>query len=377
MRWKKILFLAFGHVAADFYPGMLAPLLPLVIERYGWSMARAGVLIMAMQISANAGQVVVGILNDHRPQKAFLWAGPLISAIPFSLVFMVQRFDLMLIVLAVSGFGVAMYHPVGVVAAGHIAHENRRGISMALFSAGGSVGVAIAPLALVFIVQVLDERYMPLIVLPAVVMAFYFICDKGFVVSDHKSHTVHEMIENLRENSRELFLLWIISSFRAMVYVILGSFLPMLMIARGSSFAVSNYFLSATLLAGMVGLFIGGHLSDIYGRRRIMAITMLASSPLLFGFLHTNGILSTVFILIGTSALSSTIPVNIILAQRATPKLAGMASSLVMGVSFMMGAVVAPPFGAIADSIGIETAMNVIFTFPLLGGITVFFLRKE
>ena len=377
MRFKSILFLAFGHVASDFYPGMLAPLLPLFTERYGWSMAQAGVLIMSMQIFANAGQTVVGILNDHRSLRSFLWIGPLVSAVPFSFVFVVQRFDLMMIILAITGLGVAMYHPVGVVAAGHIAHENRRGISMALFTSGGSVGVTIAPLALVLIVQVIGERFMPLVALPALVMAAYFIFDKSFVVSEHRGHTVGEMIDNLMENSRELFFLWIVSSFRAIVYMILVNFLPMLMIARGLSYAASAYFLSVTLLAGMIGLFIGGYLSDIYGRRRIMAITMLISSPLLFAFLHTAGTVSTVFMLVGTMALSSTIPVNIILAQRATPKLAGMASSLVMGVSFMIGALAAPPFGALADSIGIEIAMNVIFFFPVLGGFTVFFLRKE
>ena len=41
MRFRKILFLAFGHVASDFYPGMLAPLLPLVTETVRL-VARAG-----------------------------------------------------------------------------------------------------------------------------------------------------------------------------------------------------------------------------------------------------------------------------------------------------------------------------------------------
>jgi FSR family fosmidomycin resistance protein-like MFS transporter len=151
----------------------------------------------------------------------------------------------------------------------------------------------------------------------------------------------------------------------------------MLTIARGATYAQSAYVLSAMLLAGMVGLFIGGHLSDKYGRRKIMAISMLTAFPLLYAFLYSRGALSMVLLLLGMLALSSTIPVNIILAQKAAPKLAGMASSLVMGVSFMMGGLAAPPFGALADKIGIEPAMNVLFIFPVLGGITVFSLRKE
>jgi len=377
MRWKRILFLACGHMASDFYPGMLAPLLPLITKRYGWSLAQAGFLVMVMQIFSNAMQPLFGVLNDRRPLRWFLWAGPLLSAAPFAFLLSIHRLDLMMVMLSIAGFGVAMYHPVSVVAAGHIAHENRKGISMALFSSGGSVGVTIAPLAVVLIVEVLGERFMPLLALPAIIMAAYFIRDKSIVVSEHHSHSSREMLLSLIGNRRELFVLWLVSLFRAVVYSLIQAFLPMLTIARGATYAQSAYVLSSMLLAGMVGLFIGGHLSDKYGRRKIMAISMLTASPLLYAFLYSRGALSMVLLLLGMLALSSTIPVNIILAQKAAPKLAGMASSLVMGVSFMMGGLAAPPFGALADKIGIEPAMNVIFIFPVLGGITVFSLRKE
>jgi len=377
MRWKRILFLAFGHMASDFYPGMLSPLLPIITERFGWSIAQAGILVMVMQFFSNAVQPAVGILNDHRPMRSFLWAGLLISAIPFCFLLSISHFYLMAIILAVAGTGVAVYHPVGVVAASHAADEKRRGLSMALFTSGGSVGVTIAPLAAVLVVKVLGERYLPLIALPAVIMAAYFFRDRSIQVSEHTGHTVRELFESLRGSRRELFVLWLISSFRAVVYTLVGAFLPMLAIERGASYAVSAYYLSGALFAGMIGLFVGGHLSDRYGRRKIMIITMFFSTPLLFAFLHTSGFVSTAFLLLGYLTLSSTIPVNIIMAQQAAPKLAGMASSLVMGVSFMVGAFMAPPFGALADRIGVEAAMNVIFIFPVLGSITVLFLRRE
>ena len=151
----------------------------------------------------------------------------------------------------------------------------------------------------------------------------------------------------------------------------------MLLMARGISYAKSAYLLTTMLFVSMIGLYIGGHLSDIYGRKKMMAITLFCSSPLLYGFLNTSGTLSIVLLLIGSASLASTIPVNIILAQRVDPKLAGMASSLVMGMSFAMGGLSATPFGALADRVGIETAMNVPLILPLFGGITVFFLKKD
>ncbi len=159
--------------------------------------------------------------------------------------------------------------------------------------------------------------------------------------------------------------------------MLVGSFLPKLYIERGATYAQSAYFLSATMFAGMIGLFVGGHLSDIIGRRKIMAVNLFLSAPLLFAFLYTSGAVSSALLFLGILTLSSTIPANIIMAQKAAPKVAGMASSLVMGVSFVMGGLAAPPFGALADKIGIEAAYNYIFVLPILGSLTVLFLREE
>ena len=377
MKWKKMTFLAFGHFASDFYPGLLAPLLPLLTAQHGWTLTQTGILIMVMSIFMNAMQPVVGLLNDRYPLKLFLWLGPILSAVPFSLFFYLTHFEVLITALAIAGLGVAMYHPVGAVAAGHDTDENKRVVTMAFFSSGGSVGVTAAPLAMVLIINVLGIKYMPLVAIPALLMIFYFMRDNDIVVSEHRGHTLREMISSLSDNFRELTLLWVISGFRAMVYGIVSNFLALLMIARGYSYAASAYFLSASLLAGMGGMFLGGHLADRHGKRKIMALSMFVSVPLFYGFSFFGGILSVVLLLLAMVSLTSTLPVNIVLAQRAAPKLPGMASSLVMGLSFMFGAIIAPPFGALADRIGIEAAMHWMFLIPIIGGLGVFFLRNE
>lgn len=377
MRLKRLSFLTLGHMTSDFYPGMLSPLLPLLLDRYGLSMTMAGVLVMVIQIFSNLTQPVIGILNDKRPLKSFLWMGLLISAIPFGFLLEFKRLELMVITLAISGIGVGMYHPVAAVAAGLNAREDRRGISMAYFSSGGSVGFMIAPLIVVFVVETIGEHYLPLVILPALIMTIYFIFNRDIVVSEGHRLSPHEWFTALMGSKRELTILWLVSSLRAMTYVLVSSFLPLLAMARGSSYVTSNYILSVSLLAAIVGMFIGGHMSDIHGGRKIMSITLLISSPLLFAFLKTSGIFSVILLLMSMGALSSTIPVNIVLAQRAAPKHSGMASSLVMGLSFALGALAAPPFGALADRIGIESAMKVILFIPVLGGLLVFLLRKE
>ncbi len=376
MKWRTLSFLAFGHFASDFYPGLLAPILPIFTERYGWSLAQTGLLVMIMSVFMNALQPLIGLLNDRYPFRSFLWLGPMLSAIPFCFIFHITNFNLMLILLAIAGLGVAMYHPVGAVAAGHDVDEQRRVVSMAFFSSGGSVGVTVAPLVMIFINEVIGQEWMPLVIVPSILMFVYCLRDNEIVVSEHEGHTVREMLGSMSGNVRELVLLWSIAGFRAMVYGIVMNFLALLMIARGYSYSASAYFLSASLLAGLIGMFIGGHLADRYGKRKVIAITMFVSAPLFYGFSFTTGPVSVALLLLAMVTLTSTIPVNIVLAQRAVPKLPGMASSLVMGLSFMFGAIAAPPFGALADRIGIAAAMNVVFVVPLIGAGLVMFLKR-
>ncbi len=378
MKIRRLSYLFFGHMTSDLYPGMLSPLLPLLLARYDLSMATAGILVMVLQAFSNLGQPLVGILNDYRPMKSFLWIGLLVSALPFSFLLSYHSVSWMIVALAVCGIGVSIYHPVAVVAAGIIAKEDKRsGLMMAIFSSGGSFGFMIAPLIIVLIVKYLGDHYFPLIMIPALVMTFLFITDRRVAVCDCQHQSLDEWFVTLRESRRELFLLWMVSSFRAIVSLNLSSFLPILTIARGASYAASAYFLSASLLASMIGMFLGGYLSDKHGRRKIMAITLLLSSPLLLAFQFTTGPFSLVMLLLGTAALSSTIPVNIMLAQRAAPKHASIASSFVMGLPFAVAALVAPMIGALADRITIIPTMTIIFFVPLLGGVTVFALKQD
>jgi MFS transporter, FSR family, fosmidomycin resistance protein len=377
MKWKKMTFLAFGHFASDFYSGLLPPLLPIFIASYGWNLTQTGLLVMVTSIFMNALQPLIGILNDRYPLRSFLWLGPMLSALPFCAVFLVHGFDVMLVILSISGIGVAMYHPVGAVAAGHDVDEHRRVVSMAFFSSGGSVGITAAPLVMVLVNNILGPAWMPVVALPAVIMLISYTRNGGIVVSEHEGHTLREMFASMRGHVGQLVLLWSISGFRAMAYAIVGNFLALLMIARGYSYSESAYFLSAAILAGLAGMFIGGHIADRYGKRRTIALSLILSCPLFYGFSFTTGPVSVLFLLLGMVSLTSTIPVNIVLAQKAVPRLPGMASSLVMGLSFMFGALAAPPFGALADRIGIEAAMRVIFIFPVIGAVLVQFLRKE
>lgn len=369
MRLRTLFYLSAGHMVSDLYGGMLAPLLPLILLRYDISMASAGMLLFTMHAFANLSQPLIGILNDNRQRNWLLWAGPLVSALPFAFILRLGSTLHMMAVLVLTGIGIGMYHPISAAVAGRIVRRERQGVSMAIYSSGGALGVILAPLMIVGIVETLGESFMPLVILPAAAMAALYPFQRGIETGRVHYRTFKEWLAALHRSRHALILYWAISSFRSVVYMLIGSFLPVLAVARGMSFAGSAYYLSVSMCAGMVGMFLGGHLSDRHGGRRVLALSLFAASPLLAGFLFSDGIVSLLFLLPGMALLPSTIPVTILLAQRAAPHHAGVASSLVMGMSFLMGAIAAPLFGLLADHIGIENAMRMLIILPALGGL--------
>ncbi len=373
----SLIFLSLGHAASDLYPGMLSPLLPIFIDMYGWSLTKAGILVTVLQLSCNLSQPLFGIINDHKPMRFSLWSGIVIAGLPFCFVFMIDSFTVMMLAMIVSGLGIGLFHPVAAVAAGRIAHENRKSLSMALFSSGGHLSMMIAPLVVVLFVKIIGRNAMPLVILPAVLMALLFSFDKNITVSEGHGYSRGEWLLALFSSGKELFIIWIVSAFRAMALMLVGSFLPILFIARGSSYEQSAINLSVSLGASTVGMFLGGHLSDRYGHKKIIILMLSAAAPLLYGFLATTGIVSILFLMTGMGVLSATIPISIIYAQRINPCLAGMASSLVLGLSFAMGAVAATPFGILADKAGIEYAMRVPVALPAFAACAALFLKKD
>lgn len=377
MRWVKHLSLSAGHTTVDLYPGLLGPLLPILIEKNSWSLSAAGFLVMILQGFANFSQPLVGVLNDQRPMKFYLWAGILIAGLPFCLVMNYHSLEIMTAAMIIAGIGVGMYHPVAAVAVGLGADIRHKGLILGIFAAGGSVGFMLAPLTVVFILNYIGEQFMPLIILPAVALTAYFMLDREIVVSEKHDLTLKQWFKVLVSGGRELFVIWLIAVCRQIVFILMNSFLPVLTMSRGVSYMKSSFYLAGTFLIGMAAMMLGGHLSDRLGRKPMIAMTLFMATPLLYLFLLTSGVLSLVFLLLGSALLVSATPVNIVLGQEAAPRHMGTASALIIGGAPAIAALAALPFGIIADNMGIQTAAAIIFILPLIGAAMVFVLKGK
>jgi FSR family fosmidomycin resistance protein-like MFS transporter len=128
--------------------------------------------------------------------------------------------------------------------------------------------------------------------------------------------------------------------------------------------------LATTLvLASAVGTIGCGTLADRYGRRNIILVTLVLSAPAVFLYTAFPGPWAFASAILIGLLTASTAPLLLLMAQQLMAARAGLASGLVMGLGFVMGAIGIPINGAIGDSIGLQKSLmsHVILVIVTIG----------
>src|SRR5208282_157879 len=120
----------------------------------------------------------------------------------------------------------------------------------------------------------------------------------------------------------------------------------------------------------------GGYVSDRVGRRQIIVASLLLGALLFYGFLLTNGLISIILLALSGAALYASWSVIVVMASEAAPSNVGAVSGFMLGFYVGIGGIAALGFGALADSLGLVAAFEIIASFALIGGLLALFLPK-
>src|SRR5919205_4032961 len=139
---RAMTLLSAGHLGTDFANGTLPALLPFLVDRFGLSYTLAATLILASAVSSSVIQPLFGLWSDRRGAIWLLPLGVGVAGIGMALAADAPSYWLVLLLVVVSGLGVAAYHPEGSKFAAY-ASGARRASGMSAFSIGGNLGVAL------------------------------------------------------------------------------------------------------------------------------------------------------------------------------------------------------------------------------------------
>ena len=137
---------------------------------------------------------------------------------------------------------------------------------------------------------------------------------------------------------------------------------------------VSGKYLSVFLLAGTVGILLGGILADRFGYKRTVLISLLLTPLFLFLFFYTTGPLSLVFFAFAGLFIISSNSVTMAMGQAFMPRNVAMASGLILGLAMGIGGIGTTVFGWLADQFGIPFTLQATFFLPFVASVVFYFI---
>jgi len=363
---KVIFALTLIHFSGDFFSSFVTPLLPTLAHTFSLSLTQVGLLTGINRFMAFLVQPSVGYLADNYHTRIFVLGGPLMAICFIPLIGIAPGFFTLILFVALGSIGSSMFHPV---CAGMVSTYAGRhfGFSMSIFNMGGTLAFAVGPLFITTFVRNYGLRALPLtMVIGLAIMALLVR-----IVPTPQSEGLSErgFMGSLREAFgsawRYVLLLWAIMVLRSYVGQSFMTFVPILYTKHGYSLVSVGAIVSLFTLAGALSGLLAGHLSDRVGYRPIFLVAHFLTTPCLLLFLHPagTGVYFAAF-LSGFMALA-TLPLGVAMAQELAPKGKSMVSSLMMGLAFGTGGMMAPLTGKLADIYSIQAVLGILAFIPL------------
>ncbi|KQW09233.1 MFS transporter [Streptomyces sp. Root369] len=365
--------MSLGHACVDVYQGAVAALVPFFVAERDYSYAAASGIVLAASLLSSVVQPLFGALTDRWAMPWLLPLSALTAGSGVALSGVFGSYPLTLAAVAVSGIGVAAYHPEAARAARTVASGGNT--EMGWFSLGGNVGFALAPLLVAAVIATGGLHASPLLVVPAVAGAA--LCAAAVHASRVRAPAGRPTESSGSDDWPSFLRLSGAVVCRSVVFVGLSAFVSLYVRERvGGGDAAGTAALCVLYAGGAVGTVLGGRLADRYGRvavvRRAYALTVLAVA----GVVLVPGPAVYLFVALTSAGLYAPFSLHVTLGQDFLPGRVGTASGVTLGLTVSVGGLAAPALGALADTTSLRTALVPLIVLPALGGLLLRGLRE-
>jgi FSR family fosmidomycin resistance protein-like MFS transporter len=286
---------------------------------------------------------------------------------------------LVMAAVACVGFGSAVFHPEGSRFT-HSASGARRGLGQSIFQVGGNAGQALAPLMTILIFANLGQTGSTwFLLVAAAASAVLFWVARWYVGQERRQKAAAAAVVYTHGKKRKIavLLLILLVSFRSWMHTGFQSYYQFyLMNFKHMAYSQAQIVIFCFLLAGAIGTFLGGPLSDRFGKRNVLILSLLGSLPLTIFAPYVTGFWTYPLLFLSGLIMLSSFSVTVVYAQELLPGRIGMVSGLITGLAFGMGGMGALILGKLADLYSLQTVITLCSLLPAIG-IVGFLLPKD
>jgi len=368
--------LALGHLVIDTNQGSLPAILPFLRTALDLSYAATATIVLTANVTSSLTQPLFGYLADRTARRWLLPLSVLLSSIGIALVGLAPSYGMVLVLVLISGFGVAAFHPEGYRTATRVAGD-RKATGLSVFSTGGNIGISIGPPLITALIVGFGLPGSLGLLVPGVLVAGLLMVELPWLSAPPAPRVKRTAVSAPRTMVGAMMLLILVVTLRSWTQLGLTTFVPFYYLdVLGGDPRMIGTLLFVFLGAGALGTLVAGPIADRIGMRRYVVSVFLLATPIAIAFLLARGLL--IFILLGALGfvLVSTFTVSVVLGQAYMPRNPGMASGLIVGFAIGAGGLGVTVLGWVADHVGLQSALWISALMPLAGFVAALFLPE-
>jgi len=365
-----LLLMFLGHVWVDASQGILPVVLAKLKDLFSLSYFQVGLAMTVLNLTASVVQPIFGHISDRLRTGWFVPVGILWTALAMGLLGWAPSYVVAVLLVGLAGLGLAAFHPRAMMVV-YLVSDWRRGLGAAVFTTGGNLGFALGPVVGSFLVIGFGLHATLGVLVPGVLLfliIFFYPGDflrREAVDGDKSQRNPQEMPYAIPWGP--LIAVCLIVTLRSWVYMSLITYLPMFLLTQGIHLKTGSLMLAVFLASGAAAGLCGGHLSDLIGRRIVIAVSLLIYPLLASLLILCKGPLQWLMAGASGAALLASFSVTVVVAQELLPRHLGLASGLILGLGFGAGGLGTALSGHLADRLGLPDAVWVLAFVPLLG----------
>jgi len=353
---KIIGLVSAAHGCSHFYQLVLPPLFPFITQSLGIGFEEAGLLVAFFYATSGLAQTPAGFLVDRFGARRVLLSGLTLSAATVTLMSLMPSFWVAVPLVVLAGLGNSVFHPADYSILSHTVSKARMARAYGVHTLSGNIGWAAAPLTVLGLANFVGWRGALAITGIAGLGIVAFLASQSGVLTSARVPRHPAPATAARTLSpRTLGLLMSPPILLCFAYFVLLSvsltgnqtFMPAaLNQLYGTSVATAGAALSAYLLAGSLGVLVGGIAADRTARHEgIVAAGLLVAAAIMLvvGFVALPDAAIIAAVALAGFASGITTPSRDMLVRGATPV---GATGKVFGFVYSgldLGAAVTPP----------------------------------
>ncbi len=279
-----------AHASSHFGHLLLPLMFPVFMKEFGLSYSELGLLMTTFFVVSGVGQACAGFVVDRLGARPLMFVALGIFIAACLAASMVTGYTGLLLVAALAGLGNATFHPVDFTILNQRVSAPRLGYAFSAHGLTGNLGWAAAPVFFAGFGAMLGWRnaYVAAALMYVAVLAL-LVLHRDKLVTQVEPRDPHAVAKGDAEHDMAFMKLpvvwWCFGFFllSTMTLAVVQSFsVSILKEMHGISFESATYTLTAYMLCGALGMFIGGFIAaGAANSDRVVAWAMAAGAVLL------------------------------------------------------------------------------------------------